>query len=115
VTAEAALVGVGGALGAVARYAVGQLIDGTAFPWPTLLVNAAGSFLLGAVVLGSADAAVASLVGTGFCGAFTTFSSFSFETVELWERGRRRLAALNATGNLAASLAAFGLAWVVVA
>lgn len=112
---EAALVGAGGAAGAVARYAVGRAIHDSSFPWATLAVNAAGSFLLGAVTAGVRDVDLVLLVGAGFCGAFTTFSSFSFQTVALWERGERLPAALNALGNLVASLVAFGAAWWLVA
>lgn len=61
--------------------------------------------------VGSADAVVL-LVGVGDCGAFTTFSSFSFETVRLLETGHRVRAAANAGGSLVGALAAVGLAWL---
>ena len=112
---EAVLISVGGALGAVLRYGVGQLLGKTSFPWATLLVNALGSGILGAVVFGVTDTGTLLLVSVGFCGAFTTFSSFSFETVRLWERGEPLQAGLNAGGNLVVSLLAFGTAWLVVA
>jgi len=51
------------------------------------------------------------LVGVGACGAFTTYSSFSVQTVRLWEDGKRGYAVLNAVGNLVSSLIAVGLAW----
>jgi CrcB protein len=53
-------------------------------------------------------------VSVGFCGAFTTFSSFSFQTVSLWERGERARAAVNAVANLLVSLLAFAGAWLLV-
>lgn len=112
---EAVLVSIGGALGAVFRYAVGQLLGKTSFPWATLLVNAVGSGILGVVVFGVDDTGTILLLSVGFCGAFTTFSSFSFETVRLWERGERWHAGLNAAGNLVVSLLAFGTAWLVLA
>ena len=111
---EVVLVSIGGALGASSRYVVGHVLRSTSFPWSTLLVNVVGSFLLGLVVFGANSEQLVLLVGVGFCGAFTTFSSFSFQTVELWERGMPSLAVLNAGGNLLVSLLAYGMAWVLV-
>lgn len=107
------LVGSGGAVGAVARYLVGESLPSERFPWATLVVNVAGSFALGLVVFGGVGGDAALLIGTGACGSFTTFSSFSVAAVELWESGERRLAAAHAVGNFAASAAAVGLAWLV--
>lgn len=86
---QALAVAAGGAAGAVARFAVskaGTAYIGTGFPYPTLIVNAAGSLLLGLLTgfaLGRADVPMALqlLVGVGFCGAFTTFSTFAVETL----------------------------------
>ena len=109
----ATLVGLGGALGAVARHAVYERVDNdTDVPRATLAVNVLGSLVLGFVTgLGAAgvlggDALL--FVGTGACGAFTTFSTFAFETVD---RGTRstRAAAVNAFGTLALALAAAAL------
>lgn len=111
---EATLVGLGGAFGAVFRYGIGQLLVGRSFPWATLVVNVLGSLLLGVVVFGGAGSGTFLLVGVGFCGAFTTFSSFSVQTVTLWDRGERVRAVLNAVGNLAVSLLAFGGAWLLL-
>lgn len=111
---EVLLISIGGALGAVLRYVVGQLLDDRGFPWATLVVNAVGSFVLGAVIAGVTNGDVLLVVSVGFCGAFTTFSSFSFQTVSLWEQGRRMVAFLNALGNLVISLAAFGGGWLLV-
>jgi len=107
------LVGIGGALGALARYYVGQAVDRKSFPLGTLTVNVVGSFVLGLVTFLAPRESVALLVGTGACGSFTTFSSFSFDTVRLWEQGRPAVALGNAVVNLAGALAAIGLAWVV--
>lgn len=86
-----ALVAAGGAAGCVLRYLVVVATQGTpgAFPWGTLAVNVAGSLLLGAV-LGAlpTDNAGRLLFGTGFCGGFTTFSTFSAETVALVAHGQ---------------------------
>ena len=109
------LVGTGGAIGAVLRHWVYLSLAGDRFPWPTLLVNAVGSFVFALVVVAGAEESVVQLVGVGICGAFTTFSTFSVETVQLWERGDRWVAVANAVGNLVLSLAAIGLAWLVVA
>ena len=101
------LVGAGGVLGALARFAVGSQLSGRTRA--TLAVNVLGSFALGALVVGLADgAALMTLFGTGFCGAFTTFSSFAVETVELYEAGRRREAVGNAAANLVGALVAVG-------
>jgi CrcB protein len=73
----ALLVALGAAVGATARYAVGRALPGRR---ATLLVNVLGSLLLGAVIARSAPGgSVAALVGTGFCGAFTTFSSYALQ------------------------------------
>ena len=109
------LVLLGGAAGAVARWATDRAITRRrrgSWSWGTLTVNLAGSFALGVVLGGTAgrdaDAWVA-LLGTGFCGAFTTFSTFAVETVRLTETSRGRAAA----GYLAASVV-LGVALVAV-
>ncbi|WP_442978258.1 fluoride efflux transporter CrcB [Salarchaeum sp. III] len=107
----AQLVGAGGALGALARYYVGVLVPETEFPRSTLAVNVLGSFALGLVTFANAGETWMLLLGTGACGAFTTFSSFAYETVRLAERGHPRLAAANAALNLLGSFAAVGVAW----
>lgn len=109
------VVGTGGAIGAVARHWVGLWLSSDRFPWATLAVNVVGSFLLGLATFAGVSESTAFLVGVGICGAFTTFSSFSVETVHLYERGDRRLAVANAVGNLALSLGGIALAWAVVA
>lgn len=108
------VVGTGGAIGAVLRHGVYLWLSDEEFPWPTLVVNVLGSFVFGlATFLGAGETTI-QLVGIGICGAFTTFSSFSVETVQLYERGDRLLAVGNAAANLALSLAAIGLAWALV-
>jgi CrcB protein len=108
-----------GALGATARYLldgfVGDRTEG-AFPWGTFVVNASGSCLLGLVTGLSLYHAFPTtpklIVGTGFCGAYTTFSTFTFETVRLLEEGALYEGLTNALGNLLActGAAAVGLA-----
>ncbi len=108
--------GVAGALGAVLRYIVDTMvverIDGV-FPWGTFVVNVTGSLLSGllsGLALYHAFAATPRVVlVTGFCGAFTTFSTFTFETVRLIEEGAVAEAAL----NLGTTVVASGLAAAV--
>lgn len=106
------LVGAGGALGALARYAVGLWLPGRTAD--TLAVNVLGSFALGALTATLADGtALLTTFGVGFCGAFTTFSSFAVETVTLYEDGERRAAVENAAANLVGALVAVGAgAWL---
>jgi CrcB protein len=108
------LVGTGGALGAVLRHLVGELVDVEGFPLGTATVNVVGTFVLGLVTFGGAGDGALLLVGVGACGSFTTFSSFSVDTVWLWERGERRKAAANAVGTLLAAAAALALSWLLV-
>lgn len=93
---------VAAAVGAPARYLVDGFVGertGGAFPWGTFVVNATGSFILG-VLTGLAlyhgfPKAPRLVLGTGFCGAYTTFSTFTFETVRLIEEGAGAHALLN--------------------
>lgn len=103
------LVALGAAVGAPTRYLVDRWVqrrNGTSFPWGTLTVNMVGCLVLGALAGAMSHQAVSgqlyALLGTGFCGALTTYSTFGFETVSLI-RGR---AGLHAVGNAVVSLAA---------
>ncbi|MDQ2073458.1 fluoride efflux transporter CrcB [Haloarcula sp. NS06] len=111
---SAHLVGTGGALGALCRHYLADAVQRETFPLGTLTVNAIGSFALGLLTFAGVTGDAALLVGVGACGSFTTFSSFSVETVRLWEDGYVALATLNAVGNLVCALAGIGLAWGVV-
>ncbi|MFC4451910.1 fluoride efflux transporter CrcB [Halorussus aquaticus] len=106
------IVGTGGALGALLRYYVNQSLDQTDLPVGTLTVNVLGTFLLAVVTFGGASHDLLLLLGVGLCGSFTTFSTFSFETVRLWEAGRKPHAIGIAVGNLAGAGFAIGLAWL---
>ncbi|MFC4358238.1 fluoride efflux transporter FluC [Halobium salinum] len=108
------LVGLGGAAGAVSRYLLGQIVAGRR---ATLAVNVLGSALLGIVVAaGPALGGPTTLaVGTGFCGAFTTFSSFAVGVVELATEDRRADAAEFAAVNLLAALGGVGLGSALIA
>jgi fluoride exporter len=78
-------VALGAAVGAPLRILAGHFIDGR-LPWGTALVNVGGSFLLGALTGSGLDAGLLALLGTGFCGALTTYSAFAVQT---HERGLR--------------------------
>lgn len=114
------LLAAAGAAGTLARHALGGWVHGwagLAFPWGTLLVNLCGSFLLGlAMRVGESLAApteVRGMVTIGFCGAFTTFSTFTLETVELLAQGAWARAALYAAGSLVLGLIALSLGLLV--
>lgn len=114
------LVLLGGALGAPARYLTDQYVQSrhdTVLPWGTYTVNISGSLILGvaagAASGGALPAWVLALVGTGFCGALTTFSTFGWETLRLMEIGSWGAAALNVVGSIVVGLAAVTLGWVV--
>lgn len=100
------LLGTGGAIGAILRYLVGLALSHDRFPFSTLVVNVLGSFVLGLVVFASLSDEVVLFVGTGACGSFTTYSSFSVQTVQFWESGDRFRAILYAGGTLALCLLA---------
>lgn len=101
----------GAAIGAPLRYLSDRAIQSrhdTVFPWGTFTVNVVGSLVLG-IIAGAALAASASPqvqlgLGTGFCGALTTYSTFSYETLRLLESDARLLAAANVAGSIVAGV-----------
>ncbi|MFD4470009.1 fluoride efflux transporter CrcB [Rhodococcus sp. NPDC058505] len=105
------LVLLGGAIGAPARYLLDRAVQSrhdSAFPWGTLCVNVIGSLILG-VLAGAAtahDSALWTLLGTGFCGALTTFSTFGYETVRLFEDRARLYAVVNVVVTVVAGVGA---------
>jgi fluoride exporter len=114
-------VGTSGAIGAIARYLLdGAIQDRTSgiFPRGTLTVNAAGSLVLGCVTglaLRYAGAGTAeTIIGTGFCGALTTWSTASWETVRLAQEGAVRVALAYTFANLGSSLLLGGLGLVLM-
>jgi CrcB protein len=113
-----------GALGAPARYLVGIVVSDRrrgAFPWGTFVVNATGAFVLG-FVTGLAlhyglPSSARTAIGTGLCGAYTTFSTFGYETVRLIEDRAWWEAVVNVVASLAVGLlagaAGLGLALIL--
>lgn len=81
------IVGLGGAAGSMLRFVIQKAINTSYFPYGTLLVNVIGCFLIGLLpaVLGrhSINEALRLLLMTGFCGGFTTFSAFTYESIQL--------------------------------
>lgn len=112
------LVLLGAALGAPSRWLLDQAIQSRhrgVFPLGTLLINVLGSFTLGVLLGshfdGSAGAWLVALAGTGFCGGFTTFSTFGYETVRLAEEGDYRAAAINVGASVGVGLLAAYAGW----
>ena len=116
-------VGAGGALGAAARYLVGliPLLHRGAFPLPTLLINLAGAVVIGVVAAAGGRTALSPtallFLQVGVCGGFTTFSTFSLESLVLLEDGHTGLFALYAAASVGLCLLGVWLAmiadWVV--
>lgn len=111
-------VALGAAVGAPLRYLTDRFVSslhGTRFPWGTFTVNAVGSLVLGLLTgVGLAgDAPWQLVVGTGFCGALTTYSTFAWETVRLIEQRDRLPALANVVGSIAVGLGAATVGFLV--
>lgn len=107
------LVMLGAAVGAPLRYLTDRAVQrrhDTIFPWGTFSVNVIGSLILGAVIgaarAGAAPQEVQLGLGVGFCGALTTYSTLSYETLRLAEDGARFFAAANVVASIVAGLGA---------
>lgn len=110
------IVAAGGALGAMARYLVSgwvaRLSHEAPFPWGTLVINVTGSLMLGLLMGAGSEGrllvppAWRVFIGVGILGAFTTFSTFSFETIEALRIGDTRVAVANVAANLLVGLPA---------
>jgi CrcB protein len=114
-----AMVVLGGAIGAPLRYLIDLIVQSrhdNAFPMGTFLVNVVGSLVLGltaGLVSHTASPWVFSLVGTGFCGALTTFSTFTYETVRLIEERAAVQALVNGLASVAVALGACAVGYAV--
>lgn len=109
-----ALLAVAGALGALARFVVDSYtrskLENASFPFATVGINVSGSmllgFLAGLVVLQGGSTDLQMVIGTGFCGGYTTFGTASVESVRLVQAGRRSLALATAISTLTLSIGA---------
>lgn len=113
---EALLVMVGGAFGALSRYlliALSVQVFGIGFPAGTLIINVSGSFVLGLLLALTSSTNLRLLLGTGFCGGYTTFSTFSVEAVNLLEESSPILAFVYVIGNVAGGLVAGWLGFLI--
>ena len=104
-------VALGGACGAAARHYAGQgvhMLLPTGFPWGTLLINVFGSFVMGGVLayflINEPHHYTRLLFATGFLGAFTTFSTFSLDALQLWLRGESAAAFIYVAASVILSL-----------
>lgn len=111
-------VSLAGGLGAAARFMFDGAVNRrfrSVLPVGTLAINVIGSFLLGLLTgaathhLAGVDASVKAILGTGFCGGFTTFSTASVETMRLWRADGPRTSTLYAAATVAGSLVAAAL------
>lgn len=108
------LVGLGGGIGSMIRYACWLLLHSRSFPYATLTVNILGSFIIGLLLaLGIKEAGLTEdwklFLATGICGGFTTFSAFSAENMMMLQSGKYTMAFLYIGLSLVAGV---GAAWV---
>lgn len=116
------VISIGAIVGANARWLISRYLArviGPVFPYGTLLINVAGSFIVGFNMIWATERVLADprwrlLIVVGFCGAFTTFSSFAFETMAYFEQGQWLLMLINFVANnllcLGAAMAGMALA-----
>ncbi len=119
------LISVGAIAGANARYVISRFaarVLGPVFPWGTLLINISGSMIVGFFMIYATERAVLDprwrlLIVVGFCGAFTTFSSYAFESMAYFEQGQWQLMLVNIVSNnllcLGGALAGMAMARVL--
>lgn len=113
---SAVLVLIGAMAGAPTRYLTDRFVQArhdSLFPWGTLTVNIVGCLILGALTGATVGSPMLALVGTGFCGALTTYSTFGYETVRLLEQRAPFYAAMNVVISVVAGLGAALLGYAV--
>lgn len=118
----AVLLCLAGGLGAATRFVVDGEVKRhrpSTFPWATVLINVSGSFLLGLLVGlvrdNGAPESLRLVLGVGFCGGYTTFSTASFETVRLAQQGKYGRSVLNAVATVVLTVSAAALGFALVA
>lgn len=114
------LVGLGGALGSMMRFGTGLLIGPRSFPVSTLIVNAIGSLIIGLVLAYSLKNGQFAnnwklFLAAGICGGFTTFSAFSFESLELLQSGKVGMFILYTAGSLMIGIIAVWVGFKIIA
>lgn len=115
------LISVGAILGANARYWIGDWIAqkwGTSFPYGTLIINITGSFLIGLLISLTTERITIDprwryMIVVGFLGAYTTFSTYTLESMNLFERGQWQLGLLDVLGSVIIGLVAVGLGLIL--
>jgi CrcB protein len=115
-TTHLLLVGLGGGLGSMLRFGLGRWITAGAMPWGTMVANAVGSLIIGLVLAktGPSDGSNAhwqALLAIGFCGGFTTFSSFSWQTLEQLRSGQTGVAIAHVLLSVSVCLVAVWAGW----
>lgn len=113
------LVGLGGGIGSIARYALSLLMNSKLFPYASLLVNVIGSFIIGVVFAMSIKETGLSnnwklFLATGICGGFTTFSAFSLENMGLLQSGRIGIALTYIIASIVLGIAATFLGYQLI-
>jgi CrcB protein len=106
------LVGIGGALGSIARYGLGRVFSGkakTKFPFGTFLINITGAFLLGIVSTIQVNGNISLLMADGFLGAYTTFSTFMYEGFNLFQENKKLNAVMYISGTMVIGIVGFVL------
>lgn len=103
------LIALGGSAGALIRYLVGEAIPNASFPWSTFAVNVIGCALLAVATSPTRPKTQQRILGTGFCGGLTTFSTFSVEVATLAREGRSVIAIVYLLASVIVGLAAFTL------
>ncbi|MDD2483649.1 MAG: fluoride efflux transporter CrcB [Eubacteriales bacterium] len=110
------LVGLGGILGGISRYQLGKMISEsvrTTFPVATFFINLCGAFLLGSLMAKTSGGSLYLLLGDGFLGAFTTFSTYMYESFSLFRENEKRNAIIYIVCSLLLGIVAYTFGFIV--